>query len=86
MVTLDEQTIDFSDNSIMLLYTDGISDAINHQNKMFGLQGILGTICNPPNKLVSDKCDELFREVTKHQSHLPQFDDITVVAVRALKT
>jgi serine phosphatase RsbU (regulator of sigma subunit)/CRP-like cAMP-binding protein len=86
LVTLDEQTIDFSDNSMMLLYTDGISDAINHQNKMFGLQGILRTICNPPNKSVSDKCDELFKEVIKHQSHLPQFDDITVVAVRALKT
>lgn len=84
LVTLDEQIIDFTDNSMMLLYTDGISDAINQQNEMFGLKGILRTICTPQNKSVSDRCDELFKEVTRHQSHLSQFDDMTVVAVRAL--
>lgn len=85
-VILDEQVIDLSDNSMMLLYTDGISDAINRQNKMFGLKGILQTICNRPNQSVSETCDQLFKEVTKHQSQLPQFDDMTVVAVRALET
>lgn len=84
IVTLDEQVIDLSDNSMMLLYTDGISDAINQQNVMFGLHGILRTICSMPNQSVSCVCDKLFKEVTKHQSHLPQFDDITVVAVKAL--
>jgi sigma-B regulation protein RsbU (phosphoserine phosphatase) len=86
LVTLDEQIIDFSDNSIMLLYTDGVSDAINQQNMMFGLQGILRTMSSSRKIPISERCDKLFNEVTKHQSHLPQFDDMTVVAVRALKT
>jgi len=85
VVTLDEQIVDLSDNCMMVLYTDGISDAINQKNKMFGLQGILRTICQMPNQSVSQVCDELFNAVAAHQSHLPQFDDMTVVGVRANK-
>ena len=83
-VILDEQIIDLSDNSIMVLYTDGITDAINRQNQMFSLQGMLRTICNMPDQSVSNICDGLFNAVMQHQKHLPQFDDMTVVAVRAL--
>ena len=84
IVTLDEQIINLSENRTMLLYTDGVTDAINRQNKMFGLQGLLRTICGMPNHSVVNVCDELFRAVTEHQNQLPQFDDMTVVAVRAL--
>ncbi len=83
MVILDEQIIDLLDNSIMVLYTDGISDAINRQNQMFGRQGILRTICTMPDQSVSNICDGLFNAVMQHQKHLPQFDDMTVVAIRA---
>ena len=84
IVRLDEQIINLSGNRTMLLYTDGVTDAINRQNKMFGLQGLLRTICGMPNYSVVNVCDELFRAVIEHQNHLPQFDDMTVVAVRAI--
>ena len=83
-VILDEQIIDLSHNHMMVLYTDGISDAINRQSKMFGLRGILRTIRSMQNQSVLSVCDKLLKEVTKHQSHLPQFDDMTLVAVKAL--
>ena len=40
IVILDEQRIDLSDNSLMLLYTDGVTDAINNQNEIFGRHGM----------------------------------------------
>lgn len=83
-VTLDVQTIDLSDNSMMLLYTDGVTDAINQKNKMFGQHGMLQTIRSLQKQSVSSVCDGLFKEVMKHQSHLPQFDDMTVVAVKSI--
>ena len=83
-VVLDEQIIDLSNNHMMVLYTDGIKDAINPQSKMFGLGGILRTIRSMQNQSVLSVCDKLLKEVTKHQSHLPQFDDMTLVAVKAL--
>ena len=82
-VTLDEQIIDLSNNRMMLLYTDGITDAINQQNEMFGIQGIFRTISDAADCSAAHICGELFDEVTKHQSHLPQFDDMTIVALRA---
>jgi serine phosphatase RsbU (regulator of sigma subunit)/CRP-like cAMP-binding protein len=84
MVSLDEQIIDLSDNSLMVLYTDGISDAINQQNQMFGIQGILRTICRMTNHSVPNMCDELFHAVMSHQKQLPQFDDMTAVVVKAV--
>ena len=83
IVILDEQIIDLSDNSIMVLYTDGISDAINQQNQMFGIQGMLRTICNMQDQSVSIIGAGLFNAVMQHQKHLPQFDDMTVVALKA---
>ncbi|MGI9537092.1 MAG: SpoIIE family protein phosphatase, partial [Desulfocapsaceae bacterium] len=74
ILTLDEQNINLSDNRMMLLYTDGITDAIDRQNHMFGLQGIFQTVGNMPNQSVGSVCEELFSAVTNHQSHLPQFD------------
>ncbi|MGI9569218.1 MAG: SpoIIE family protein phosphatase, partial [Desulfobulbia bacterium] len=61
IVTLDEQIINLSVNRTMLLYTDGITDAINRQNKMFGLQGLLRTTCGIPNHSAVNICDALFR-------------------------
>ncbi|MGI9569060.1 MAG: PP2C family protein-serine/threonine phosphatase, partial [Desulfobulbia bacterium] len=83
-LTLDEQHINLSDKSMMVLYTDGITDAINRDNRMFGLHGLVNTVSEMPEQSVGAVCEELFRAVNKHQSHLPQYDDMTVVAVKAL--
>lgn len=84
-LTLDEQDIFLTNKSTMVLYTDGITDAINRDNQMFGLQGLLHTVSDMPGQSVQAVCTELFRAVTKHQNPLPQFDDMTVVAIRALR-
>ncbi len=83
-VVLEEQIIDLSNNNLMILYTDGVTDAINRQNQMFGLRKVIRTLCKMPGQSVSNICDELFNAVLQHQIHLPQFDDMTVIAVRAL--
>jgi sigma-B regulation protein RsbU (phosphoserine phosphatase) len=84
-LTLDEQHINFSDKSMMVLYTDGITDAISRDNQMFGLQGLIHTVSEMPEQSVEAVCEKLLRAVTKHQSPLPQFDDMTVIAIRALR-
>ncbi|MBT8362512.1 MAG: SpoIIE family protein phosphatase [Desulfobacterales bacterium] len=83
-LTLDEEHFNLSDKSMMVLYTDGITDAINGDNQMFGLQGLLHTVSDMPQQSVGCVCEELFRAVNKHQSHLPQYDDMTVIAVKAV--
>ncbi len=83
-VALDMRTIDLPSEHMMLLYTDGITDAINQQNKMFGLQGILRTVSRVIRPSASRVCKALIKDVTRHQQNVAQFDDMTVVAVRAV--
>lgn len=83
-LTLDEKHFNLSHKSMMVLYTDGITDAINGDNQMFGLQGLLHTVSDMSQQSVGCVCEELFRAVNKHQSHLPQYDDMTVIAVKAV--
>lgn len=83
ILTLDEQSISLANNNTMVLYTDGITDAINEKNQMFGQQGILQMVSDLPNQSVGKVCEELFRAVTDYQNPLPQFDDMTIVAIRS---
>jgi serine phosphatase RsbU (regulator of sigma subunit)/CRP-like cAMP-binding protein len=83
-VDLDIRTIDLPNEHMMLLYTDGITDAINQRNKMFGLEGILRTISRVRKPSASRLCKALIKDVTRHQRNILQFDDMTVVAVRAV--
>jgi sigma-B regulation protein RsbU (phosphoserine phosphatase) len=78
---LDVQTIDFPNEHMMLFYTDGIIDAINRQNKMFGVEGIFGTISNIPKPSAAKVGGELIKAVRKHQYSMEQFDDLTVLIV-----
>jgi serine phosphatase RsbU (regulator of sigma subunit)/CRP-like cAMP-binding protein len=83
-ITVDEQTIEFSQNCMMLLYTDGLPDATNPQNKRFGLNQIIRTISRIPQLSAPIVCTELIKAVIKHQGDGLQFDDMTVIVVRAV--
>lgn len=83
-VALDVQTIDLPSGHMLLLYTDGITDAMNEQNRMFGVEGIFRTISSIRQPSASRLGKELIRAVTKYQYNVQQFDDQTVVALRAL--
>ncbi|MFW2368690.1 MAG: SpoIIE family protein phosphatase, partial [Desulforhopalus sp.] len=76
---------DLPNGYMMLLYTDGITDAINQQYKMFGIEGIFRTISSIPKPSASRIGGGLIEAVKKHQSHVQQFDDLTVVSVRAVE-
>jgi len=83
-VALEVQTLDFPNEHMMLFYTDGITDAVNRQNKMFGVGGVLRTIRNTTKRSASMVGNNLIKAVRKHQCSTEQFDDLTVVIVRAV--
>ncbi len=82
-IALDEQTVELSKGSILLLYSDGIPEAPNRQNISFGRDGIVRTIGRIPQASAQVVCDELIKAVSEHQAGSLQHDDITAVVVRA---
>jgi serine phosphatase RsbU (regulator of sigma subunit)/CRP-like cAMP-binding protein len=83
-ITLDEQTIEFSKDCMMLLYSDGISDATNRENERFGTDRIVHTLSHMPKPTAPMVCSWLINEVIEHQGISLQFDDMTVLVVRAV--
>ena len=83
-ITLDEQTIEFSKNSVMLLCSDGLPDATNRQNKRFGYNKIIRLLSQMPQASTQIACNQLVNAVIEHQGSSLQFDDMTVLLVRAV--
>ena len=83
-IALDEQTVELSKGNMLLLCSDGITDAPNRQNVNFGIDGLVGTVCQMINPSASVVCGELIKAVNKHQAGSLQYDDMTVVVMRAI--
>lgn len=83
-IKLEEQTVALSKGCTLLLYTDGVPDATNRQDERFGLKRIFRTLSHTPLSPAQMTCDELMDAVSKHQGGLLQYDDMTVVLVRAV--
>jgi sigma-B regulation protein RsbU (phosphoserine phosphatase) len=83
-IALDEQTIELSKGSMLLLYSDGIPEAPNRQNANFGYDGLVRTVGQMQGSSAQEVCDELIQAAVKHQAGSLQHDDMTVVVVRAV--
>ncbi len=80
---LDEQTILIPAGSLMFLYTDGAADTRNAQAVRFGEKGFHAAIqkfgVNAPSQ---QACQAVYECLVEYQKGTPQFDDVTLLAVR----
>jgi serine phosphatase RsbU (regulator of sigma subunit) len=83
-MALDEQTVALSNGSMMLLCSDGIPEATNRQDVSFGYEGIVRAVGRTYGSSAQTACDELIRAAAEHQAGSLQYDDMTVVVVRAV--
>jgi serine phosphatase RsbU (regulator of sigma subunit) len=83
-IALDEQTVELSKGSLLLLYSDGILEAPNRQNVGFGYDGVARSVGKMLGSSAQVVCDELIRAVAEHQAGFQQHDDMTLVVVRAV--
>jgi phosphoserine phosphatase RsbU/P len=79
---LEEQTIPFDEGDIFLLFTDGISEAMNAGDDCFGEER-LGRIVEEHAHLPSDELRErILREIAAFVGDAPQHDDMTMILLR----
>jgi sigma-B regulation protein RsbU (phosphoserine phosphatase) len=67
---------------ILLLYTDGVSEATNEQGEFFGEHRITRTIVNNAAHSPKEITQTLLQEVQQFNSHGTQFDDKTIVTIK----
>jgi sigma-B regulation protein RsbU (phosphoserine phosphatase) len=80
-MSLDEQELQLLPGDLLVLYSDGVTDAIDTAGEQFGLER-LGRIVQERAGLGAQAvCDTIFDRVFRFQGAASQFDDMTVQVI-----
>jgi sigma-B regulation protein RsbU (phosphoserine phosphatase) len=74
--------IPLAPGDVMVLYTDGITEAVNDRVEMFDLPRLIEVIRNNSSSSSKEIADEIIRSVFSFSGTQPQFDDITLMVVK----
>jgi len=66
---------------LLLMYTDGVTEACDPQGQFFGDAGLTALLARLHAKSVGAICEDVLREVNEHRRNEGQ-DDVTLVALR----
>jgi len=80
---LDEQSVALPSGSLLLLYTDGVTEAIDRNGQPFGLSGLQAVLRADRPTSAQAVCDAVYDAVRAYRDGAAQHDDIALVAVRA---
>ncbi|MFA6293703.1 MAG: SpoIIE family protein phosphatase [Victivallales bacterium] len=77
-----DHSIQLDDKDLLILYTDGVTEAMNPSNIMFDEEGLLEHIRSEGHQSAKLFLQNLGRKVHEHAAGAEQSDDITALAVR----
>jgi len=80
---LVEQSMALAPGSTLLLYTDGVIEAVDAQAEMFGderLKAAIGAHRHQPAQVV---CEQVLERMSTHIGDVAQRDDVTLVCIQA---
>jgi sigma-B regulation protein RsbU (phosphoserine phosphatase) len=68
-------------DDLLVMYTDGVTEAQDAQDKLFGESGLIDLLKRRYKQPVGDICHAIIEEVNEHRRHEGQ-DDVTLVLMR----
>lgn len=84
-VLYEQGFIELNEGDLLFLYTDGISEAQNSKEEMFGENRIKGFLQNKIHSSVGSLLENLELEVVRFTENIPLADDFTILAARTLR-
>ncbi|MBQ2377082.1 MAG: SpoIIE family protein phosphatase, partial [Clostridia bacterium] len=66
----------------IFLYTDGVTEATNMNQELFGESRLQEALNINPEETVESRCKNLKREIDRFVGDVEQFDDITMLSIR----
>jgi sigma-B regulation protein RsbU (phosphoserine phosphatase) len=79
---LDEQSLTFPEGGTALMFSDGLSEAMNDQNEEFGLERVQAILSANRELSAQAICDCFWKEMNAYAGPLSQQDDFTVVVMK----
>ena len=82
--SLEEVELNYHPNEIYTFFSDGISEAMNEQNDLYGMEELTDVIKSNRTKPVKEIMGAILTSVEKFRGRREQNDDITIVLVKML--
>jgi serine phosphatase RsbU (regulator of sigma subunit)/anti-sigma regulatory factor (Ser/Thr protein kinase)/transposase len=80
--TISVEKLTLRQDDMLVIYTDGITEAMNADREQFGEARLLAAIKKHGHGTAQEFADELNREIHEFTGGAPQNDDITLVAIK----
>ncbi|PKN16142.1 MAG: stage II sporulation protein E [Deltaproteobacteria bacterium HGW-Deltaproteobacteria-23] len=81
-VLFENRHIKLSSGDILLLYTDGVTEAAGDDDEMFGSERLGDILIETSNASVQSIIDHIYQEVISFSGGKPQNDDVSMVALK----
>ena len=82
----EQNTVVLNPGDTIILYTDGVTEALNENKEEFGLEALRNIFVQSPPKLPEETNAAIFDAVEKFANDTPQSDDITCLILRRSET
>jgi serine phosphatase RsbU (regulator of sigma subunit) len=80
-----EATTTLSPGDVLIIFTDGVTEAANPADEEFGEARLERVLRDNAGSRVGSLCQRVLEAVVAFEAGLPQQDDITIVAARAMR-
>lgn len=77
-------TVKLENNETIVLYTDGIPEALDPDNQEFGEDKLKNVIIDCKNENAKFIADNIIEAIHNHAYGLPQYDDITLIVIKKM--
>jgi len=85
-VTYTEDSIKLEKGDTLLIFSDGISEAINPNEEEFGEDPLPALVNANRESSAMSLIDTIIEEVIRHAGKAPQRDDMTIVVIKRMRT
>jgi serine phosphatase RsbU (regulator of sigma subunit) len=81
-MSIDQQQFTVPKGGLVLLYSDGLHEAVNAQGKPFGLERVKEELYLNRHESAQQICEKLWRAVQNHSYGLQHQDDFTTILIK----
>ncbi len=80
----EQESIELEPGSSVAFFTDGITDALNEREEMFGVERLEKLITRSGKISSSNLCSLLLNEISAFRGNRNVFDDLTMLMIRSI--
>lgn len=83
--SFDEDKVPFGEGDVLLIYSDGITEAINDQDQEFGESRLSAVVKKGRDRSAKELVEMIISSVEQHTGDFPQSDDMTLLVIKRIK-